>query len=244
MDGLLRCTRYAFGPNRLHYCGPDASREILSYLQAGEIDPGLTAMLKKFETLFPYLQLIARANGIRDPFDNRVVEAYWLGNDLLEQVGQRNFYRHLSDDLGLRKKITSIQLSEIAAPLSFGAVPHHSYHVFSVWKRTGRTETTHTLESIDACRISWGTVTAVDGPNISVWRRPIIESADRLILGEPQTIVVQRPLDARDDIAEVLPGQIITLHWNVPCETISPVQQANLEKYTLRHLLMAAVHQG
>ena len=32
------------------------------------------------------IQPAAAANGIGDPFDPRVVEAYWLGNELLERV--------------------------------------------------------------------------------------------------------------------------------------------------------------
>ena len=239
MDGLLRCTRYAFGPNRLHYCGPDANREILAYLDAGITDPGLASMLTKFETLYPYLKLIADANQIRDPFDDRVVEAYWLGNELLENVSRRRFFRHLEDGLQLRKKMTTFELENVTAPLGYGALPHHSYHVFSVWKRTGNTGTAHTIESIDACRISWGTVTAVEGPKISVLRRPIINISGSLTLGEPSPITIARPLDCRDDIEEVEPGQIITMHWDVPCEVISARQMKHLEYYTSLHLRLA-----
>jgi hypothetical protein len=241
MDGLLRCTRYAFGPNRLHYCGPDANREILSYLEAGETDPGLTAMMEKFQTLYPYLKLIADANRIRDPFDDRVVEAYWLGNELLEAVGKKSFFRHLSDGLNLRRKVSPGQLDRISEPIGNGAVPHHSYHVFSVWKRTGHTETAHTIDSIDACRISWGRVTEVDGPKIKVLRRPILPSSGALTLGEHQPVTVMRPLDAREDIAEVRVGATVTMHWNVPCEVISDRQKNNLKRYTLRHLKMATL---
>jgi len=209
-------------------------------MEAGETDPGLLAMLTKFQTLYPYLRLIADANGIRDTFDDRVVEAYWLGNELLEKVGRRNFFRHLADGLQLKRKITATQLDGITAPLSQGAVPHHSYHVFSVWKRTGNTGSPHTIESIDACRISWGKVTAIDGPKITVLRRPVKQCGDHLILGRTQPATVLRPLDARDDIAEVKVGQIITMHWDVPCEAISERQKQNLKLYTIKHLKLAA----
>ncbi|MBU0624901.1 hypothetical protein KKF05_01005 [Patescibacteria group bacterium] len=237
MDGLLRCTRYAFGPNRLHYCGPDANREVLAYIEAGVSDPGLSALLQKFQTLYPYLCLIARANNIRDPFDDQVVEAYWLGNRLLENVNRYQFYRHLEDDLQLKKKVTPAQLDDITAPLAKNAVPHHSYHVFSVWKRTGHNDVPHTIESLDACRISWGTVTAVAGPKISVLRRPILTIGNQLTLGEPQPITVWRSLDCREDIDDVRLGQIITMHWGVPCEVITLEQKKNLKKYTLQHLV-------
>ena len=80
VDGIARCTRYAFGPNRLHLCGPDANKEVLAYLKEGVSDPGLENLLRRFSTLYPYLQHIAQANHIADPCDERVVEAYWIGN--------------------------------------------------------------------------------------------------------------------------------------------------------------------
>lgn len=236
MDGLIRCTRYAFGPNRLHYCGPDANREILAYLESGQADPGLQIMLEKFATLYPYLKLIAESNRIRDPFDDTVVEAYWLGNRLLDNVQKQYFYRHLKDDLRLGKRVPTGELDRITEPLRQDAVPHHSYHVFSVWKRTGRTESNHDISSIDACRISWGKVLAVNGPKITVERRPVTVRNGQLILAEPKNVTVNRPLDCREDVSEVRTGDIITMHWDVPCEVITTEQKNNLEKYTLKHL--------
>src|SRR5262245_51689984 len=98
LAGPLRFVRYGFMPNQLRYCGGDDNRTLFDYAIAGEIDGGLTPLLRKFTGALPYLQLIARANGIADPFDDRVVEAYWLGNDLLAGVEARQLY----DDLRAR----------------------------------------------------------------------------------------------------------------------------------------------
>ena len=49
-DGVAVCTRYAFGPNRLHLCGPDMNQEVLSYLNTGAIDSGLTNIIVKFQS--------------------------------------------------------------------------------------------------------------------------------------------------------------------------------------------------
>jgi hydrogenase expression/formation protein HypC len=40
---------------------------------------GVTPLLQKFTGPLPCLRLNAWVNGIADPFDDRVVEAYWLG---------------------------------------------------------------------------------------------------------------------------------------------------------------------
>ena len=59
--------------------------------------PGAVADRRGFEGAYPYLELIASENGIADPLDARVVEAYWLGNDLLEHVGPRARHDDLSE---------------------------------------------------------------------------------------------------------------------------------------------------
>jgi hypothetical protein len=78
LDGTLRFIRYGFMPNRLRYCGGDDHPTLFQYGLAGVSDGGLTPLLRRFTGALPYLQLIARANGIADPFDPRVVEAYWI----------------------------------------------------------------------------------------------------------------------------------------------------------------------
>lgn len=242
MDGILRCTRYAFGPNRLHYCGPDANKEMLAYMQAGVVDPGLSAMLKGFRTMYPYLRLIANANGITDPMDDRVVEAYWIGNALLDAVGKRNLHAHLIDGVPVKKRVGIRDFTKIEDAIAAGALPHHSFHVLSVWRRTGHNDIAHTIESLDACRISWGPVVAVDGPDITVEREPLIEVAGRLMFGRPERVIVRRQLDAREDIERIIPGQIVTMHWGVPCEVVSPAQRDRLRRCTERHVALVNAH--
>jgi len=239
MDGILRCSRYAFGPNRLHYCGPDANQEILAYIKEGETDPGLTALLRGFATMFPYLQLIARANGIRDALDERVVEAYWIGNDLLENVGKRGLHRHLIESLEMKKKIDARSFELVESKIAQGAVPHHSFHVLDIWKRTGHIPIAQTLESMDECRISWGKVLTVDGPKITVETEPLLLIDGKLSLGSPSKRAITRSLEALSDIEQLEAGQLVSIHWGVPCEVITPAQAAELRKYTLRHLALA-----
>lgn len=239
MDGVARCTRYAFGPNRLHYCGPDASHEIGSYIEEGGSDPGLEALLRAFRTMYPYLQHIADANGIRNPFDERVVEAYWIGNELLDTVDKKKFYRHLREGLNLRDHLGGKNFDRLTDKLRRGAVPHHSFHVFDVWKRTGHAAVEHTLESLDSCRISWGVVRSLEGPQIVVDYEPLSYLGGKLQLGSAVHKRIRRSLEGDLDIDLVKPGDIITMHWDTPCEVITAPQARRLKHYTLRHLALA-----
>lgn len=238
-DGLLRCSRYAFGPNRLHYCGPDANQELFAYLENEASDPGLEQILQAFKTLYPYLRLIARANGIRDTFAASVVEAYWIGNRLLDNVRTNVFYDHLRYEQQIGKRLGLAALETLATKVAEGAVPHHSFHVLDIWKRTGHLERAHTLESMDACRISWGTVVVVDGPFLSVQIQPLTLTNGQLALGTPIIQRITRSLGAELDIESLQPGNILTMHWGVPCEIITQAQALELKRRTLDSLRLA-----
>ena len=69
LAGMLRFIRYGFMPNRLRYCGGDENQLLFDHAIEQVVDGGLNQHLKKFTGALPYLQLIARANGIADPFD-------------------------------------------------------------------------------------------------------------------------------------------------------------------------------
>ncbi len=237
--GLLRSARYAFGPNRLHYCGPDANAEILAHMQHGAADPGLESLLKAFRTMYPYLRLIADANHIRDAFDERVVEAYWLGNELLENVKKQQLWQHLIEKQEIKKRIGPKEFPHVEDKVRQGAVPHHSFHVLDIWRRTGHLEREHTLASLDSCRISWGTVAAVHGPAVTVETEPLVHNEGKLKLGQPVQKVLTRPLEAEPDISELKPGDVVSLHWGVLCEVITPTQAVTLKRYTLKHLALA-----
>ena len=232
MDGLLRCSRYAFGPNRLHYCGPDANHEIFSYIKEGSSDPGLEIILRAFRTMYPYLLHIAQSNYIQDPFSDRVVEAYWIGNELLDTIDKKKFYRHLLEDQKIEKQVGLKAFGFLKNKIRQGAVPHHSFHVLNVWRRTGHVNREHTFESVDQCRVSWGTISSIDGPFITVKIQPLIYSGKKLSLGEAISKTITRNLDAVAEIDELKIGDIVTIHWGVVCEKISEQQALMLKKYT------------
>ena len=238
MKGILRCSRYSFGPNRLHYCGPDANAELRAQIEAGATDFGLAKLLKQFKTLYPYLLHIAEANRIKDPFDDRVVEAYWLGNKLLEVVEKRKLHRFLIDNLEVKKLIGSKEFRWVEEKISQGAVPHHSFHVFNIWRRTGNSDVPHSLQSLDECRVSSGTVTSINGPEIIVLTEPLIYTSGKLVLGKPVSKILIRELQAEYDIEQIKPGQIVSIHWSVPCEVITKKQATALKKYTLKSIAL------
>src|SRR4051812_42210118 len=166
-------------PNRLRYCGSDDNSALLGYGLEGVVDGGLGPLLRRFSGALPYLQLIARSNGIADPFDARVVEAYWLGNELLDGVEVRQLYDALLERFGKQLQGRTRELVLGKAPA--GAHPHHSFHVLDVHSRVG--ELDHTLATLEGCRIGWGRVLRAEGAELVVEHQPLVVQAGKLALG-------------------------------------------------------------
>ena len=235
LAGQLRFIRYGFMPNRLRYCGGDDNRTLFEYGIENVVDGGLEPLLKTFTGALPYLKLIARVNGIADPFDARVVDAYWIGNELLQRVEVRQLYDSLRERFGKQLQGRALDLVLSKAPA--GARPHHNFHVFDVHSRTGELE--HSLETMDQCRISWGKVTDVRGPELLVRRRPLLLEHGKLVLGSETRMTVVRQIEGHGFADDAGVGDWVSLHWGWLCEVLNERQQANLERYTHYHLKLA-----
>lgn len=234
--GVLRFIHYAFMPNRLGYCGPDDNRRLFDHGVEGQADRSLIPSLAQFLGPVPYLRAIAAGAGIPDVFDERVVEAYWVGNDLLRSFASHELYQALRERF--RRQLPPKVMDLIADKVPDGALPHHSFHVFDVWLRAGRLDG-NVISTLDHCRISWGRVTSVDGSTVGVQRRPIALHEGKLRLAAPEQVYTTRLMDGRGFVTELAPGDLVSLHWGWVCERLSPGQAGDLERYTGHHVRLA-----
>lgn len=235
IDGTIMFGHYAFMPNKLGYCGSDDNKALFDYCAARHTDPGLVILLRKFEAAYPYLKLIANSNHIPDPFDVRVVEAYWLGNELLEQVGLTQFYDSLRERFA--KKLNPKTLGYLLSKPPLGARPFHNFHVFDVHSRIGALD--HSLDTMESCRIGWGRVKKIEPPCLVVEHQPLVLERGKLKLGEPREKKVLRQLNGTGFITKCQVGDCVSFHWDWACEILSPRQVQNLERYTRYHLELA-----
>lgn len=239
-SGAVLFGRYAFPPNRLGYCGPDDSIALLEYVSEQRTDRGLLELERRFAGAYPYLQLIAQANGIADPFDRRVVEAYWIGNTCLARVTPAAFGASLSERFADR--MSRKTFGWLADKLELGARPHHNFHVFDVYTRAGLMNDRAApvlLETMDNCRISWGKVAAVEGSELVVERPALVLADGKLALSEPQPVRILRQLDGRGFAEDVHPGDFVSVHWNWACDVLTLGALARLMRSNARALALA-----
>lgn len=234
-QGLMTCARYALPPNLLHYCGPEKQNDLKAYSREVIADRGLEEIITEFKTLFPYLKLIASENKLKDPFDRRVVEAYWLGNRLLDNVSLQSFYYHLLDDQKLSKKIPRKRLQLLLGKIAPGALANHAFHVLNVFTRTGHVFAEHTLATMDACRIGWGRVMKEsDDGTLLVKAKSLIWEKEKLTLGPESHKIIET-----GELPTPKIGKWVAFHWGKLCEVLRKEQVANLSFYTLKALNLA-----
>ena len=149
VDGRQLFLGFALMPNRLGYCGGPDQRELRDYYVAGRADAGLNRLLHRFEGAMPYLKLIAATNGVADPLDPRVVEAYWLGNELLDGTDLHAFHESLRERFA--KRMSPRALEYLLGKVPEGALPHHNFHVFETYMRTATMPAGR--ETLEQCRI-------------------------------------------------------------------------------------------
>ncbi len=245
MEGPQLFLRYAFKPNFLGYCGGDDNLALFEYGLDGRVDRGLVELEYQFDGAFPYLELIARANGIADPLDSHVVEAYWIGNRLLDRVDMGSLFRSL--DERFRSRTGAKEWCGLVSKVPAGARPHHSFHVFEIYPRIGfmrNGAVDHMLETMEQCRIRWGRVLSVGASDLVVEVEPLVLRGDRLELAEARRETISRRVDGRGFVDDVRNGDWVSIHWGWACDILTPGQQSNLERYTRWHMALCnRVHQ-
>ena len=242
IPGPLLFARYAYPPNERGYCGPADSRALLEYGAAGVVDPGIVELARGFSGAWPYLQLIAQASGIPDALDRRVVEAYWIGNELLDAIDVTHLGNSLRDRFGPR---SGSSWSYLAETIPAGALPHHSFHVFGIYPWVGMLRGDHgdhPLQVLDRCRIRPGRVVAAQGEAVVVRSRPLTFDGMRLELGPEMEETVIAEVDGYGFVGNLQPGDWVALHWDWVCDRITDRQRHNLARYTHHHVEMTNDH--
>jgi hypothetical protein len=234
--GPLLFARYAYPPNELGYCGPSDSGALLESASDGVDLAEVAHLASGFAGAWPYLELIAACNGIADPLDARVVEAYWVGNLLLQKVPDSALLSSLSDRFEDR---AGRRFGHVASAVPLGGVCQHSFHVFAVYPWLGLLRAGMEgapLTVLDRCRIRWGYVEALTGDLVTVRNRLLHFEGSRLALGPEEVEVARRSLHGVGLAPELAEGDTVSLHWDWVCDRLTPVGLAYLQWCTAANL--------
>lgn len=231
MNGVQLGARFSIATNRLKFCGPsDAEPALYRAITEGrDLEPAARS-LSRFEALFPYLEAIASKSG-RKPLDFEVVEAYWIGNSLLDTFDRADFV-HLLGALS-KKGLPRFVARELESRLPDHPIPHHVFHVafVGVGAVTGHVKTT--LPNMEACRPAGADVLEVRDDRLQM-EHPSLEVRDgKLTLGGRTVESLMYDPRALPDLHV---KDHVALHWGWPAAQLSSEQARRLEHYTRRSL--------
>jgi hypothetical protein len=235
VPGPVLFARYAYPPNALGYCGPEEPSALLEMATRQGPVADLARLAARFEGAWPYLQLIAASNRIADPLDPRVVQAYWIGNELVTRIPASALARSLSDRFEER---AGTRMRPVVASAWMG-VPQHNLHVFAVYPWLGLLRAGMEgppLEVLDRCRIRLGRVEAVEGDTVAVLERPLLFEGSRLVQGPWQRGRARCRLGDLGPVRALRPGDLVALHWDWVCDRLSADQAGWLAACDRRNL--------
>jgi hypothetical protein len=222
-SGAELAARYAFPPNNLRYCGRPTFKKALQSGSTRELE----RELKKFTAHYGYLRLIASENGL-EPFDVRVVRAFWTGNLLLENVSAASLRRFIFRIIKNRSRAR-----KLAESLPEGALPHHSFNPLYVNFVTGKVE--RSVRNYDSCCVTWGKVLHVRGTSATVRRQSIARKSGRFVL-RPAVSVVALEKGGIRLVGPLKKGDVVSVHWGIVIERLTSVRLAALKMYTQKTL--------
>ncbi|MFJ4918851.1 DUF6390 family protein [Streptomyces sp. NPDC088725] len=224
--GALLFARYAYPPNELGYCGPADAAALLR----PDATDGIEQRAREFEGAWSYLEFIAETAGIPDPLDERVVEAYWIGNDLLDRVDPVALLARM------RERFRG-QLGGTWRESGDRALAHHSFQVFEVypWARLlGAGGNPTALSVLDRCRIRTGLVLHVDGEAATVRSRPLTWDGTMMSAGPWQEEAVRWSTGGMSLLDDLSPGDRVALHWDWVCDLLTEEQATRIETLEAR----------
>jgi len=236
-NGLKIASRFGFRPHYLGLCGPKQARQekLLQKFLQGKVSSGkMRPVFRKFMGAYSYYKLIARNNKINDPFDERVVSAYWIGNKLLDKVKTEDLRKMVAEEFSGPGLLPKEIAAQKAAAIPKGSKPHHSFHVLIIGSVTGSVDFKNTGLK-DLCRVGWGKVKKVENKSCTVEYQPLVgEKNIKLGKSAKKEIVWDKNL-----VSELKVGDWVVFHWNYICDKIIPSQKKSLTYWTNYHLRLA-----
>ncbi|OGZ33937.1 MAG: hypothetical protein A2Y98_00485 [Candidatus Portnoybacteria bacterium RBG_19FT_COMBO_36_7] len=238
MSGPKIAALYGLIPNEMGLCGLSEDQKNLREFIRGKLGiPDIIPALKRFQAAYPYYELIAKKNRIKTgSLNKKVIEAYWLGNELLEKVtfnDLRELIVKRFSGPGLLSRKAAKEKSD-AIPVS--SKPHHSFHVLVLGAVTGSIDFAGRTDLKDICRVGWGRVKKLKFKNeklkIIVEYNPLI-GRKKIKFGSMKEKEINWD---KTMLPNVEVGDWISFHWNYAIQILNEENITNLYKYTKNSL--------
>lgn len=230
IDSLVKACKYSFISNKKNYCGSaNAFSEFKDFIEnpLPEKTERIEKLFESFEALYPYLKLIAKANNLL-PLDEKTIEAYWLGNELLEKVSLNETKEMILSDFAKPGLLPKSIAERKAESIPFGSVPHHSFHVLYINFVSKKVEPV--LKNLDSCLITWGNVKEVQENSLVVDSVQLVFDSGEFKLKEKR-----KSIDS-GFVSQAEKNSFVSVHWNFAVELIEKQELKSLKHFTEKNI--------
>ena len=116
--------------------------------------------------------------------------------------------------------------------LTYRLYPHHSFHVFNIFKRTGHDISSHTIKTMDECRIGWGKVITINDSTVLVFTKPLQLQNRKLQFGKELRKKIRLEYKGKKFLKHIKAEDWVSFHWGQICDVIQTEQVKQLNFYT------------
>lgn len=232
MSGLKIAALYGLRPHTLGLCGPKEAlrQQLLKKFLRGEIPHyKMLPVMRQFKGAYPYYELIAKKNKIKTgPFNKKVVEAYWIGNELLDKVNANDLRKMIMDRFSGPGLLSQQEAKKKATAIPANSKPHHSFHVLAIGSVTGSVNFTGNTKLKDTCRVGWGRAIQLKNNKIVIGYAPLT-GIKNISFGKS----IKKTINwDKDILPSIEVGDWVSFHWNYAIQKLNEQNLVNLHKYT------------
>lgn len=228
LEAIRKACLYSLPPNKLGFCGEEQSWLSFQKFLSNPTEESLfnaKNSLQSFNALFPYLELIAEENSL-NPFDGEVIEAYWIGNRLLENISLGAMQKTVLSfqKFGLPKRIVKQKAFSITEDMT----PHHSFHVLHVNFISKKVKPV--VKNLSNCLVLWGKVKKIEKGKIVALCPELFLESNQLKLRECEKRL-ENPFNLSPS-----KSTLVSVHWENAVEEISQKMFKDLRNYSFKNL--------
>jgi hypothetical protein len=216
-------SRFSLVPNSLGYCGKkSAAAKFKKCIIDNKCDE-INDELKNFIVLYPYLKTLSKI--LNKPFSSyRVIESYWLGNDELKKVRQKNYNLLLNNFV--KQGVPDFFVEELRAKKPKRFIPNHLFHVLFVGVGKASGAVPFNLDSINNCMIRWGRVQKILKNKVIVGLNSLKKKGKKSYALTKMKSSIPFNFKFTPDLKV---GDTVAVHWNLVVKILTENEEKNLE---------------
>jgi hypothetical protein len=225
INALQLISRFSFSPNNLGYCGRKEAMDVFKQCIIYNSCEKVKKEAKHFIVLYPYLKTIAEITK-KPIFSYQVLEAYWIGNNLLKKAKLKHYNLLL---LNFAKQgVPHFFIKELKNKRPREFIPHHLFQVLHVGVGRASGSVPFNLNSINNCMVRWGRVLEIK-QNKTVIDLNSLEKRKR----KYQLVVKKETINFDSNfIPNLKIGSVVAVHWKKAVKILTADEEKNLIFWT------------